>query len=193
MTWYSLFTSPKDDLVLDFKISSIIETVLWFMLIHVSVTVVCHFADLIFYSESVETSIGDSIQTLPLWVVLILPPMLEETAFRLPLKRKRLYITLSSTAIMFFISAIISSSKVYDVTWERLLLCAIVALIAWFWGYKWISMLNFKVWLWIMVLFFSILHIINYNISIMNISEWNRVLFLHYTNNLSAYLLGLLI
>lgn len=212
-------TSPKDDLVLDFKISSIIKTVLWFMLIHVSITVVYHFADLIFYSESVETSIGDSIQTLPLWVVLILPPMLEETAFRLPLRRKRLYITLSSTAIMFFMSAIISSSKVYDVTWERLLLCAIVALIVWFWGYKWISKLNFKVWLWIMVLFFSVLHIVNYNLSIMNISEWNRVLLkeavkipsalmfsyvrikhgfitsvaLHYTNNLSAYLLGLLI
>lgn len=30
-----------------------------------------HFADLMFYSESAETSIGDSIQTLPLWVVLI--------------------------------------------------------------------------------------------------------------------------
>ena len=88
--------SPKDDLVLDFKITSIIKTALWLILIHVSITVVYHFADLMFYSESAETSIGVSIQTLPLWVVLILPPVLEETAFRLPLKRKRLYITLSS-------------------------------------------------------------------------------------------------
>ena len=117
--------SPKDDLVLDFKITSIIKTALWLILIHVSITVVYHFADLMFYSESAETSIGVSIQTLPLWVVLILPPVLEETAFRLPLKRKRLYITLSSAAVMFFISAIIFSSKVYDVTWERLLFCSI--------------------------------------------------------------------
>lgn len=87
--------SPKDNLVLDFKISSIIKTALWFILIHVSITVVYHFTDLIFYSESADTNIGDSIQTLPLWVVLIMPPILEETAFRLPLKRKRLYITLS--------------------------------------------------------------------------------------------------
>ena len=124
--------SPKDDLVLDFKITSIIKTALWLILIHVSITVVYHFADLMFYSESAETSIGDSIQTLPLWVVLILPPVLEETAFRLPLKRKRLYITLSSAAVMFFISAIIFSSKVYDVTWERLLCCSIIALATWF-------------------------------------------------------------
>ena len=31
--------SPKDNLVLDFKISSIIKTALWFILIHVSITV----------------------------------------------------------------------------------------------------------------------------------------------------------
>jgi hypothetical protein len=128
-----------------------------------------------FYSESAETSIGVSIQTLPLWVVLILPPVLEETAFRLPLKRKRLYITLSSAAVMFFISAIIFSSKVYDVTWERLLFCSIIALATWFWGYKWGSKVNFKTWLWILVLSFSILHIINYDLSTMDIDGWIRV------------------
>ena len=208
--------SPKDNLVLDFKISSIIKTAIWFILIHVSITIVYHFADLIFYSESAETSIGDSVQTLPLWVVLILPPILEETAFRLPLKRKRLYITLSSAAIMFFISAIIFSSKVYSVTWERLLSCAIVALIAWFWGYKWVSKIKFKTWLWILVLSFSILHIINYDLSAMDAGEWIRVVLkeavktpsalmfsyirikhgfstsvtVHFTINAFAYLLG---
>lgn len=208
--------SPKDDLVLDFKITSIIKTALWLILIHVSITVVYHFADLMFYSESAETSIGDSIQTLPLWVVLILPPVLEETAFRLPLKRKRLYITLSSAAVMFFISAIIFSSKIYDVTWGRLLLCAIIALATWFWGYKWVSKVNFKTWLWILVLSFSILHIINYDLSTMGIDGWIRVVLkeavkipsalmfsyvrikhgfgtsvtIHFALNLSAYFLG---
>lgn len=210
--------SPKENLVLDLKISSIIKTALWFILIHVSITIVYHFADLIFYSESAETNIGDSIQTLPLWVVLILPPILEETAFRLPLKRKRLYITLSSATIMFFISAIIFSSKVYDVTWERLLSCAIVALIAWFWGYKCVSKIKFKTWLWTLVLSFSILHIINYDLSAMDVGEWIRVVLkeavkipsalmfsyirikhgfgtsvaVHFTINASAYLLGTL-
>lgn len=210
--------SPKGNLVLDLKISSIIKTALWFILIHVSITIVYHFVDLIFCSESAETNIGDSIQTLPLWVVFILPPILEETAFRLPLKRKRLYITLSSATIMFFISAIIFSSKVYDVTWERLLSCAIVALIAWFWGYKWVSKIKFKTWLWTLVLSFSILHIINYDLSAMDVGEWIRVVLkeavkipsalmfsyirikhgfgtsvtVHFTINASAYLLGTL-
>ena len=211
--------SPKDDLVLDFKISSVIKTFLWFIFIHISITIVYHIAELIFSSESVETSIGNSIHTLPLWVVLILPPVLEETAFRLPLKRKRMYITLSSAAIMFFISAIISSSKVYDVTWERLLSCAIVALIVWFWGYRWVSKVNFKTWLWILVLFFSILHIINYDLSTMDINGWIRVILkealkipsalmfsytrikhgfgtsvaIHFAVNLSAYCMGELV
>lgn len=210
--------SPKENLVLDLRISSIIKTALWFILIHVSITIVYHSVDLIFCSESAETNIGDSIQTLPLWVVFILPPILEETAFRLPLKRKRLYITLSSATIMFFISAIIFSSKVYDVTWERLLSCAIVALIAWFWGYKWVSKIKFKTWLWTLVLSFSILHIINYDLSTMDIGEWIRVVLkeavkipsalmfsyirikhgygtsvtVHFTINASAYLLGTL-
>lgn len=167
--------SPRDVLVSDLKIGSILKTVLWFFIIHISFTFVYHFADLVFYSESVETSIGNSVQTLPLWVILLLPPILEEIAFRLPLKRKRLYITLSSAAIMFFLSAIIFSSKVYDVTWERLLFCSIIALATWFWGYKLVSKVNFKTWLWILVLSFSILHIINYDLSTMGIDGWIRV------------------
>ena len=94
--------SPKDDIALDFKLFSIIKTTFWLILIHVSITVVYHFADLIFYSESTDTSIGDSIQTLLLWVVLILPPVLEETAFRLPLKRKRLYIIKCCDNVLYF-------------------------------------------------------------------------------------------
>lgn len=158
--------SPKDNLVLDFKISSIIKT-----------------------------------------------------AFRLPLKRKRLYIALSRATIMFFVSAIIFSTKVYDVTWERLLLCAIIALTAWFYGYKWVSKVNFKTWLWILVLSFSILHIINYDLSTMDIGGWIRVILkeavkipsalmfcyvrikhgfgtsvaLHFAVNLSAYCMGALV
>lgn len=210
--------SPRDVLVSDLKIGSILKTVLWFFIIHISFTFVYHFADLIFYSESVETSIGNSVQALPLWIVLILPPILEETAFRLPLKRKRLYITLSSVAIMFFVSAILFSTQVYQVTWVRLLSCVIVALIVWLWGYKWVLKIKFKPWLWTLVLSFSILHIINYDLSFMDMGEWGRVVLkeavkipsalmfsyirirhgfgtsvaLHFTVNLSAYCMGAL-
>ena len=111
------------------------------------------------------------------------------------------------------------STKVYDVTWERLLLCAIIALTAWFYGYKWVSKVNFKTWLWILVLSFSILHIINYDLSTMDIGGWIRVILkeavkipsalmfcyvrikhgfgtsvaLHFAVNLSAYCMGALV
>lgn len=207
---------PQEYCANDFRIVSIIKSFLWFFIIHMLFSVVYHFADLIFYSKGVETNIGDAIQTLPLWVVLILPPILEETAFRLSLKRKRLYIALSCTAIMFFVSAVIFSTKVYDVTWQRLFSCVVVVLIAWLWGYKWILKLNFKTWLWALVLFFSILHIINYDLSTMDMGELIRVVMkeavkipsalmfcyirlkhgfttsitLHFAINLSAFLLG---
>lgn len=207
---------PQEYCANDFRIVSIIKSFLWLFIIHMSFSVVYHFSDLIFYSKGVETNIGDTMQTLPLWVVLILPPILEETAFRLPLKRKRLYIALSCTAIMFFVSAVIFSTKVYDVTWQRLLSCVVVVLIAWLWGYKWILKLNFKTWLWVLVLFFSILHIINYDLSTMDTGELIRVIMkeavkipsalmfcyirlkhgfatsitLHFVINLSAFLLG---
>lgn len=53
--------------------------------------------------------------------------------------------------------------------------CSIIALATWFWGYKWGSKVNFKTWLWILVLSFSILHIINYDLSTMDIDGWIRV------------------
>lgn len=48
--------------------------------------------------------------------------------------------------------------------------------IAWFWGYKWISGLRFRAWFWVLVLFFSILHIQNYDLSAMDAGEWLRVI-----------------
>ena len=144
------------------------------------------------------------------------PPVLEETAFRLPLKRKRVYITISAVVMMFFVSALLFSTRVYDITWPRLLTCAAMVPIAWFWGYKWISGLRFRAWFWSLVLFFSILHIQNYDLSAMDAGEWLRVILkecvripsalmfcyvrlrhgfslsvaLHFFNNLTAFLLG---
>lgn len=210
---------PQEYCASDFKFVSIVKSFLWLFIIHISISVVYHFADLIFYSKAVETNIGDTMQILPIWVVLIFPPILEETAFRLSLKRRRLYIALSCTAIMFFVSAVIFSTKVYGVTWQRLLSCVVVALIAWLWGYKWILKLNFKTWLWALVIFFSILHIINYDLSTMDMGELIRIvmkeavkipsalmfcyirlkhgfatsIILHFAINLSAFLLGSLV
>ena len=76
--------------------------------------------------------------------------------------------------------------------------------------------LRFRAWFWVLVLFFSILHIQNYDLSAMDAGEWLRVILkecvripsalmfsyvrlrhgfvlsvaLHFFNNLTAFLLG---
>lgn len=208
--------SPDENCALDVRIASIIKSCLWFLVIHLSVTFLYHFADLLFFGEPLTSNIGSAVSVLPLWVVLLLPPVLEETAFRLPLKRKRVYITISAVVMMFFVSALLFSTRIYDITWPRLLTCAAMVPIAWFWGYKWIAGLRFKTWFWVLVLFFSILHIQNYDLSAMDAGEWLRVILkecvripsalmfsyvrlrhgfvlsvaLHFFNNLTAFLLG---
>lgn len=208
--------SPSENCAFDVGISSVAKSCLWFLVIHLSLSFLYHFADLLLFGEAPEAGIADAVSALPLWVVLLLPPVLEETAFRLPLKRRRAYIVLSAAVMMFFVSAILFSTRVYDVTWPRLLACAAMMPIAWFWGYKWISGLRFRAWFWVLVLFFSILHIQNYDLSAMDAGEWLRVILkecvripsalmfsyvrlrhgfvlsvaLHFFNNLTAFLLG---
>lgn len=208
--------SPDESYALDVRISSIAKSCLWFLVIHLSLTFLYHFADLLLFGDAPQAAIADAVSALPLWVVLLLPPVLEETAFRLPLKRRRANIALSVAVMMFFVSAILFSTRVYDITWPRLLACAAMVPIAWFWGYKWISGLRFKAWFWVLVLFFSILHIQNYDLSAMDAGEWLRVILkecvripsalmfsyvrlrhgfvlsvaLHFFNNLTAFLLG---
>ena len=208
--------SPSENCAFDVGISSVAKSCLWFLVIHLSLSFLYHFADLLLFDEAPEAGIADAVSALPLWVVLLLPPVLEETAFRLPLKRRRAYIVLSAAVMMFFVSAILFSTRVYDVTWPRLLACAAMVPIAWFWGYKWIAGLRFKTWFWALVLFFAFLHILNYDLGAMGAGEWARVILkegvkvpsalmfsyvrlrhgfavsvaLHFFVNLTAFLLG---
>lgn len=211
--------SPKENAPLDLRVTSIGKSFLWFLIIHLSITFIYHFTDILLHADtSAESSIGEAIRTLPLWVILLLPPILEETAFRLPLRRKRGNLTISAAALMFFISAIIFSTQVYEITWPRLLLCVAAALATWLWGSKWIPKLCFRHWLWFLVLFFALLHVINYDLGSLSTGEWGRIILkeavkipsalmfsyvrlkhgfctsvvLHIVTNLSAYLLGAL-
>ena len=76
----SIVISPDENCSQDRSILSIIRTFLWFFIIHISITLIYHFADLLIYGETIENSIGNAFSSFPLWVVLILPPLLEETA-----------------------------------------------------------------------------------------------------------------
>ncbi|WP_346690807.1 hypothetical protein [Alistipes sp. Marseille-P5061] len=209
--------SPREYGELDLRTASILKSFLWFLAIHLSLTFLYHFTDVLIHAgDAAGNSVGQAARSLPLWVVLLLPPLLEETAFRLPLRRRRTYLTVAAAALMFFVSAPLFSTRVYDVTWPRILSCASVALIVWFGGYGWIQRLGFRSWFWGLVLLFALLHVINYELGAMDAGEWLRVLLkeavkipsalmfayvrlrhgftlsvvLHFIVNLSAFLLG---
>lgn len=209
--------APREYGELDLRTASILKSFLWFLVLHLSFTFLYHFADVLVHAgDAARNSVGQAVRSLPLWVVLFLPPLLEETAFRLPLRRRRVYLTIAAAALMFFISASLFSTRVYDVTWPRILSCAVVALLVWLRGYGWIQRLGFRSWFWGLVLLFALLHVINYELGAMDAGEWLRVLLkeavkipsalmfayvrlrhgftlsvvLHFIVNLSAFLLG---
>lgn len=129
----------------------------------------------VFNAVPPDSSVGTARNYLPLWVVILMPSVLEETAFRLPLRRKRLYVTLGAAAITFIVSALATSTAVYSLSWPRLAACVVVALIFWLRGYKWVRNVNFRAWFWFMALFFSLLHVMNYGADAAGVGEWTRV------------------
>lgn len=129
----------------------------------------------VFNAVTPDSSVGTARNYLPLWVVILMPPVLDETAFRLPLRRKRLYVTLGAAAITFIVSALATSTAVYSLSWPRLAACVVVALIFWLRGYKWVLKVNFRAWFWFMALFFSLLHVVNYGADAAGAGEWARV------------------
>lgn len=212
--------SPYESGVYDYSLRSVLKTVLWFIFIHISFTVIYHFIDIIIFNELIpDNSIGSAEKYMPLWTILLLPPLIEETAFRLPLVRNRTNITLSVTLMTFLVSSIFFSARVYEVTWPRMTVCAIMAALMWFYGYKLALKIDFKAWFWFLTAFFSILHIVNYDLGTMAAGVWVRVIaieavkipgalifayarirhgfamsvILHYIVNLSDFLLGTLV
>ena len=133
----------------DLKIGCVLMSCVWFLVVNFSVTAIYHFVDIgVFNAVTPDSSVGTARNYLPLWVVILMPPVLEETAFRLPLRRKRLYVTLGAAAITFIVSALATSTAVYSLSWPRLAACVVVALIFWLRGYKWVLKVNFRAWFW---------------------------------------------
>lgn len=160
----------------DLRLGSVFMSLFWLLVINFAVTTIYHFVDIgVFNSVSPDSSTGSARDVLPLWVIILLPPVLEETAFRLPLRRKRMYVTLGAAAITFIVSALVSSTAVYSLSWPRLAACAVVAVIFWWRGCKWVRKINFRAWFWFMALFFSLLHVMNYGADAAGAGEWVRV------------------
>ena len=109
---------------------------------------------------------------LPLCFLIIIPPIIEELGFRLPLKRSRFNLYTSVAVIAFMFSAIFAGGL-----YSEHLLCRIVfaiissAVINLIWG-KWLLQVRFKDFFYSTAILFAMLHIVNYSHQTLDVSQW---------------------
>lgn len=169
---------PVEDCYIDLNIRSILMTLLWYLIIQYFFNFsYAGFIDrALFDAPFPKNNISDASSVFPLWFILLCPPLLEETAFRLPLRRRRILITISATTIAFILSAAIFSMPVYSVTWHRAAVCTGTALLFWNAGYKWVQKMPFRTWFWLIAVLFSFTHLINYSVATLTATGWMRII-----------------
>ena len=105
--------------------------------------------------------------------LIIIPPIIEELGFRLPLKRSRFNLYISVAVIAFIFSKVIFAGGLYS----EHLLCRIVfaiissAVINLIWG-KWLLQVRFKYFFYSTAILFAMLHIVNYSHQTLDVSQW---------------------
>ena len=110
---------------------------------------------------------------LPLCFLIIIPPIIEELGFRLPLKRSRFNLYISVAVIAFIFSKVIFAGGLYS----EHLLCRIVfaiissAVINLIWG-KWLLQVRFKDFFYSIAILFAMLHIVNFSHQTLDVSQW---------------------
>lgn len=114
---------------------------------------------------------------LPLWFLILIPPIIEELGFRLPLKRSRLTLFLSVAVIVFVFSKVIFDGGLYS---EHLLYrIGISVLSSVFINLilgKWLLKVRFRYFFYSMAILFAMLHIVNYSHQTLAISQWLYVI-----------------
>ena len=114
---------------------------------------------------------------LPLCFLIVVPPIVEELGFRLPLKRGRLNLCISVALIAFVFSKVIFAGGLYS----EHLLCRIgfaiiaSAVIKLILG-KWLQNVRFKIFFYSMAILFAMLHIVNYSHQTLDVSQWLYVI-----------------
>lgn len=113
---------------------------------------------------------------LPLCFLIVVPPIVEELGFRLPLKRSRLNLCISVAILAFVFSKIICAGGLYS----EHLLCRIgfaiiaSAVINLILG-KWLLQVRFRNFFYSMAILFAMLHIVNYCHQTLDVSQWMYV------------------
>ena len=114
---------------------------------------------------------------LPLWFLILIPPVIEELGFRLPLRRSRLTIFISVAIVVFVFTKAVFTGGLYS---EHLLYRICIALftsvvINLFIG-KWLLNVQFRYFFYLMAVLFAMLHIANYAHQTLAVSQWLYVI-----------------
>lgn len=116
--------NPSEDLKLPAKkIWSVLLIFLTIYIIKIIVAIVSH---VVFKDNIPDSGLRDLPTVLPLWMVLFIPPLLEELSFRLWLKRNTVTILISSVCFVWCMASMFLADAMYST--DRLVLRCIVAL-----------------------------------------------------------------
>lgn len=113
---------------------------------------------------------------LPLWFLIIIPPIIEELGFRLPLKRNRFNLCISLTVIAFIFSKVFFAGGLYsEHLLYRIVFAVILSVTINFVFGKWLLKVRFQDFFYSIAILFAILHIVNYSHQALNVSQWMYV------------------
>ncbi len=110
---------------------------------------------------------------LPLWFLMVIPPIIEELGFRLPLKRRRSNLYISVAIIAFIFSKVIFAGGLYSEHLLCRILFAVIASVAinFVFG-KWLLKVRFRDFFYAMATLFAIMHLVNYSHQTLDVLQW---------------------
>lgn len=103
---------------------------------------------------------------MPLWFIILVPPLLEEIAFRLSLRRKKLFVFISLSTIFWFIFSKLISGAIYCSEYflmrftVSIITGAIVTILTW----SKVQSIKYSTYFYAFAIFFGMTHLMNYSI-----------------------------
>ena len=167
--------NPQENCYYDFSIKSILLSVLLCLIVPLLFKVL---TVSVFVLAGVDLPAMTSDKSvLPLCFLIVVPPIVEELGFRLPLKRGRLNLCISVALIAFVFSKVIFAGGLYSEHLFCRIGFAIIAssVINLILG-KWLQNVRFKNFFYSMAILFAMLHIVNYSHQTLDVSQWLYVI-----------------
>lgn len=129
------------------------------------------------FSSNVALETG-AIDDIHIGILLLLPPILEETGFRLCLIRRRLFIFISLCSIIFLLSSKLGFGVVYSLESliPRIAIALTLGALLFFAAKRAILTIKFPAYFYTLVLTFALIHCFNYELSA--ISSWGNFLYI---------------